>query len=115
MAKKSKIEKNKARAADVEKYRERREQIRTRLRQLRNEIAGYEDAEDVPLPLLEELAKLQTAQQKLPRDANPNRIRNRCLITGRPRAVYRKFGISRLTFRQMAHWGLVPGVRKSSW
>lgn len=51
----------------------------------------------------------------LPRDANPNRIRNRCLLTGRPRANYRKFGISRITFRELALLGEIPGVRKASW
>lgn len=53
--------------------------------------------------------------QKLPRNASPVRLRNRCMITGRPRAYYRKFGISRLVFREMALRGEIPGVKKSSW
>jgi small subunit ribosomal protein S14 len=53
--------------------------------------------------------------RKLPRDANPNRVMNRCRATGRPRAVYRKFGLSRITLREMASQGLIPGVTKASW
>jgi small subunit ribosomal protein S14 len=53
--------------------------------------------------------------RKLPRDANPARIMNRCRVTGRPRAVYRKFGISRITLREMASEGLIPGMTKASW
>ena len=53
--------------------------------------------------------------EKLPRDANPNRIRNRCVVTGRPRAYYRNFGLSRITFREMALKGQIPGVTKASW
>ncbi|CAI7989688.1 30S ribosomal protein S14, partial [Geodia barretti] len=51
----------------------------------------------------------------LPRDANPNRVRNRDLQTGRPRGYIRHFGLSRITFREMALKGLLPGVRKASW
>ncbi|MFA3782844.1 30S ribosomal protein S14 [Melioribacteraceae bacterium 4301-Me] len=53
--------------------------------------------------------------QKIPRNASPVRIHNRCLITGRPRGFYRKFGVSRLVFREMALKGEIPGVKKSSW
>ena len=52
---------------------------------------------------------------ELPRNANPTRVRNRCEITGRPRAVYRKFGLARVMFRQLATRGMIPGVVKSSW
>jgi small subunit ribosomal protein S14 len=52
---------------------------------------------------------------KLPRDASPIRLVNRCRVTGRRRAFLRKFGISRLTFREMALSGLIPGVTKASW
>ncbi len=55
------------------------------------------------------------ALQKLPRNASPVRLHNRCLITGRPRGYYRKFGVSRLVFREMALKGEIPGVKKSSW
>ena len=55
------------------------------------------------------------ALQKLPRNASPVRLHNRCMITGRPRAYYRKFGISRLVLREMASKGVIPGLKKSSW
>ena len=52
---------------------------------------------------------------KLPKNASPLRLHNRCKLTGRPRGYMRKFGISRVTFREMASNGLIPGVTKSSW
>lgn len=55
------------------------------------------------------------ALQKLPKNSSPVRLHNRCSITGRPRGYMRQFGISRVTFRQMANMGLIPGVKKSSW
>lgn len=59
------------------------------------------------------LARLKLAE--LPRNANPTRIRNRCEVTGRPRAYYRKFRMSRVSLRELANQGLIPGVVKSSW
>lgn len=53
--------------------------------------------------------------QKLPRNASPVRLMNRCTMTGRSRSYYRKFGISRLVFREMALKGEIPGIKKSSW
>lgn len=53
--------------------------------------------------------------QKLPRNASPVRMHNRCSITGRPKGYMRQFGISRITFREMASSGLIPGIRKASW
>lgn len=53
--------------------------------------------------------------QKIPRNANLNRIRNRCELTGRPRGVYRDFKLSRNKFRELANNGLIPGVTKASW
>ncbi|MEM1127858.1 MAG: 30S ribosomal protein S14 [Bacteroidota bacterium] len=53
--------------------------------------------------------------QKLPRDASPVRVRNRCPLSGRPRGFIRQFGVSRIVFRDMALAGKIPGVRKSSW
>ncbi len=53
--------------------------------------------------------------QKIPRDASPTRLHNRCKITGRPKGYMRQFGISRVLFREMANKGLIPGVKKSSW
>ena len=55
------------------------------------------------------------ALQKLPKNASPVRMHNRCKITGRPKGYMRTFGISRVTFREMANNGLIPGVRKASW
>ena len=52
---------------------------------------------------------------KLPRNSNPIRLHNRCKITGRPKGYIRQFGISRITFREMASAGLIPGVKKASW
>lgn len=53
--------------------------------------------------------------QKLPRNANPTRQRNRCAITGRPRGVYRQFGLARVKVRELAFEGNIPGVTKASW
>jgi len=55
------------------------------------------------------------ALQKLPKNASPVRLHNRCKITGRPKGYMRQFGISRINFREMALAGLIPGVKKSSW
>jgi small subunit ribosomal protein S14 len=52
---------------------------------------------------------------RLPRNSNPIRLHNRCLLTGRPKGYMRQFGISRITFREMASQGLIPGVKKASW
>ena len=57
----------------------------------------------------------RAALQKLPRDASPVRLRNRCAMTGRPRGVYRKFGLGRNKLRELAMRGEVPGVIKASW
>ena len=60
-------------------------------------------------------AKDYQGLDKLPRNASPVRLHNRCKLTGRPKGYMRKFGISRVTFREMASEGLIPGVTKSSW
>lgn len=74
--------------------------------------------------LVEKYAKLRKelkekgdyeALQELPKNSNPIRLHNRCLMTGRARAYYRKFGVSRLVFREMALRGEIPGIKKSSW
>ena len=59
------------------------------------------------------IARLKMAE--LPRNANPTRIRNRCELTGRPRAYYRKLGMSRIALRKMSNEGKIPGMVKSSW
>jgi len=56
-----------------------------------------------------------TALQKLPKNASPVRLHNRCKLTGRPKGYMRLFGISRINFREMANKGLIPGVKKASW
>ena len=53
--------------------------------------------------------------QKLPKNASPVRLHNRCKLTGRPKGYMRQFGISRVTFREMANFGLIPGVKKACW
>jgi small subunit ribosomal protein S14 len=53
--------------------------------------------------------------QKLPKDASPIRMHNRCKLTGRPKGYMRQFGISRVKFRELANFGLIPGVTKASW
>lgn len=55
------------------------------------------------------------ALSRLPRNSNPIRLHNRCKLTGRPKGYMRQFGISRITFREMASSGLIPGVKKASW
>lgn len=63
----------------------------------------------------EEREAARAKLQKLPRNGNPNRVRNRCELTGRPRAVYRDFKLCRNKFRELANNGLIPGVTKASW
>ncbi len=101
MAKTSQIQKNDGRRRLVEKYAERRKALKAILQDAKASDEAKDDAR----------ARLAA----LPRDSNPNRVRNRCLLTGRPRANYRKFGISRIAFRELALLGEIPGVRKASW
>lgn len=63
----------------------------------------------------EERAAARLALQKLPRNANPTRQRNRCEITGRPRGTFRQFGLARAKIRELAFAGDIPGVTKASW
>lgn len=63
----------------------------------------------------EEREEARVKLNKMKRDTNPIRLRNRCALTGRSRGVYRKFGLSRLCFREMALQGLIPGITKASW
>ena len=55
------------------------------------------------------------ALSRLPKNSNPNRKHNRCKLTGRSRGYMRQFGVSRITFREMASYGLIPGIKKASW
>jgi len=61
------------------------------------------------------VAALYTELHKLPLNSSPTRIHNRCAVTGRPKGYIRRFGLSRITMREYAHLGLLPGVTKSSW
>ena len=101
MAKKSKIARNKQREAVVERYAEKRLELK---KSLVNPNASPEEREAARLGL-----------QKLPRNASPVRLRSRDAIDGRPRGVLSKYGISRVRFRDMAHRGELPGITKSSW
>ena len=101
MAKISKVVKNNKRRAKVELWAERRAE----LKKIINNPASTVEAVD------EAVIKLQ----KMPRDASPIRVRNRCSQSGRPRGYLRKFGISRIALRELALEGQIPGVVKSSW
>jgi len=68
-----------------------------------------------PASSSEEVWEAQIALQKLPKDASPVRLQRRCQVTGRPHAVYRKFGLSRNVLREQAMLGNVPGLKKASW
>ena len=95
MAKKAMVQKNLKVASTIDKYAEKRAELKERARK------GDREA-------LVELSKL-------PRNASPTRLRNRCQVNGRPRGYMREFGISRVMFRQLAGEGMIPGVKKSSW
>ena len=101
MAKKSKIARNEQRKQIVERYAERR--------------AGLKKAAVNPHLTVQQRADAQAALQALPRDASPVRLGNRDVADGRPRGHLRKFGLSRIRMREMAHRGELPGVTKSSW
>lgn len=101
MAKKGKIQKNQKRAELVLRYADRRRAL-------------VEVIKDPAATSLEK-REAQAALHKLPRDSSKTRLRNRCQLTGRPRAFIRKFGISRIAFRENSLEGMIPGVRKSSW
>ncbi|RKD73330.1 SSU ribosomal protein S14P [Sinobaca qinghaiensis] len=89
MAKKSKVVKQQKREALIAKYAEVRYELK--------EKGDYE------------------ALRRLPRDSSPTRSNSRCGVTGRPRGYMRKFNMSRIAFRDLAHKGQIPGVKKSSW
>ncbi|MCT1597472.1 MULTISPECIES: 30S ribosomal protein S14 [Corynebacterium] len=101
MAKKSKIAKNEKRKEIVARYAERRAELKAIIR---NAETSDEDRLEAQFEL-----------NRQPRDASPARVRNRDSHDGRPRGYLRKFGLSRVRMREMAHRGELPGVRKSSW
>lgn len=100
MAKKSMIEREKKRQHLVDKYADKRAELKEQFKNAKNQR--------------EKLAIHRKIQQ-LPRNSAPNRVRNRCWVTGRSRGYYRDFGLSRNVLREWAHEGLLPGVVKSSW
>ncbi|AKK02667.1 30S ribosomal protein S14 [Corynebacterium epidermidicanis] len=101
MAKKSKIAKNEQRKEIVARYAERRAELKAIIKN--------------PNSTDEERLDAQFELNRQPRDAAPSRVRNRDAADGRPRGFLRKFGLSRVRVREMAHRGELPGVRKSSW
>ena len=101
MAKLSSINKNERRKKLVEKYKAQYDKLRA--------IADDESRDETERLI----ARLKMAE--VPRNGNPTRIRNRCELTGRPRAYYRKFRLSRIMLREMGNKGLIPGLTKSSW
>lgn len=101
MAKVSMIEREKKRIKTVAKYANKRAELKARVK-------------DLNLSPGERMAAQQQLQ-KLPRNASPVRVQRRCRITGRPHAVYRKFGLCRNKLRETAMRGEVPGLRKASW
>ncbi len=101
MAKKSKVVRNDQRALVVARHAARRAELKAIVRR--------------PSSTAAERSRAQADLQRLPRDASPVRLRNRDAADGRPRGHLRKFGLSRIRVRELAHRGELPGVRKSSW
>lgn len=101
MARKASIEKNNRRKKLSAKYYKLRASLKEKL----SDMSVSDEEKDLARKKL----------QSLPNNSSPHRVRNRCEVTGRPRGNYRKFGLCRLTFRQMALLGKLPGVTKASW
>ncbi len=100
MAKKSMIERERKRQRLVMKYAIKRETLKQQIKEASS---------------LREKLTLHRKLQQIPRNSAPVRLHSRCMVTGRPKAYYRHFGLSRHVLREMAHQGLLPGVKKSSW
>ena len=101
MAKKSKIVNNQYKIKLSNRLFNKRKEL---LKQINNPDLSFDERQKYRLKL-----------EKLPKNSNRIRVRNRCNVTGRPRGVYRKFGLSRITFRELASKGMIPGVSKASW
>ncbi len=101
MAKVSSIVKNNKRKAKIEKSANKRQKLKT-------------TAEDLNLPAEVRLAAMIKLSE-MPRNSSKVRFRNRCALTGRPRSYYRQFGVSRIMLRELASWGKLLGLTKSSW
>ncbi len=102
MAKKSIIERNLRRIKLCDQYKEKREKLKS--------IINNKN-----LSIVERFTAQNKLIKKLPRNSSKTKIRNRCALTGRPRGVYRKFGLCRIVLRDLCSFGQVPGVTKSSW
>ncbi|WP_265039984.1 30S ribosomal protein S14 [Wolbachia endosymbiont (group A) of Trypoxylon clavicerum] len=102
MAKKSMIEKNLRRIKLCDQYKEKREKLKS--------IINNKN-----LSIVERFTAQNKLIKKLPRNSSKTKIRNRCALTGRPRGVYRKFGLCRIVLRDLCSFGQIPGVTKSSW
>lgn len=102
MAKKSMIQRNLRRIKLCDQYKKKREELKA--------ITNNKG-----LSLSERFAAQNKLIKKLPRNSSKVRIRNRCALTGRPRGVYRKFGLCRIILRDLCAFGEIPGVTKSSW
>ena len=101
LAKTSQVLRDQRRAKMISKYAERRAELRQRMKD--------------PGVSVEEKFEIQAQFAKLPRNSCPTRLTRRCRVSGRARAVYRKFGLSRIALREMTLRGELPGMRKSSW
>jgi small subunit ribosomal protein S14 len=101
MAKKSMIVKNQQRKRKIELFRTRRKVLK-------------ETSEDTKLSMVKRVTAMIKLSE-LPRNSSRVRYRNRCALTGRPRAYHGEFGISRIMLKELASWGKIPGLKKSSW
>jgi small subunit ribosomal protein S14 len=100
MAKKSLIEREKKKQKLEKKYQKFRQSMKKKIKETLS---------------LDEKWEFQKQLQTLPRNSAPTRLHRRCFLTGRPRAIYRDFGLSRHVLREMAHACSIPGITKSSW
>ena len=101
MAKQSSIQKNLNRINIVQKFNDKRQNLKKQI--MRKDLS------------IEERFKIQSKLNELPRNSSKIRVRNRCKLTGRTRGFYRKFGLSRIKLRELSMSGALPGVVKSSW
>lgn len=100
MSRKSLIEREKKRKNLVQKYLQKRKNLKIHIKKSE---------------FLEEKFNIHCKLQQLPRNSSSTRLHNRCILSGRPKGFYRDFGVSRHFVRELAHEGLLPGVQKASW
>ena len=101
MARKALVQRELKRAKTVERFAQKRAALK---KIINDSTASYEEKNDARVKL-----------QKMPRNASPSRLRNRCAISGRPKGFYRKFGLGRIKVREAAMRGDIPGLVKASW